>query len=149
MSIANLRTLTESDLSQLLAIEVAAQASPWSQETFERCFQLDGRGWVIEQAAGKIIGFILVLVQAGECHILNIGIEPSQQRQGHGFHLLTHALTEVKKQNVEIAYLEVRCSNENAIALYKKIGFKKIGERKNYYLMAEGREDAWVFAQHL
>ena len=144
-----LRAITTSDISQLLAIEVATQMAPWSEEIFRKCFQVDSRGWVIEQANGKITGFILVLVQTGECHILNLGVEPGQQRQGHGYKLLSHALTAAKQQGVEIAYLEVRRSNEHAIALYKKMDFKKIGERKSYYSAAEEREDAWVFAKVL
>jgi len=141
-----LRTVTLSDVPQLLAIEAATQVEPWSEEIFKLCFQGDSRGWVIEQVNSKIIGFVLVLVQAGECHVLNLAVEPSQQRQGYGCKLLSYALTVAKQQGAEIAYLEVRSSNDNAIALYRKMGFGKIGERKNYYFTMDGREDALVYA---
>jgi ribosomal-protein-alanine N-acetyltransferase len=42
--------------------------------------------------------------------------------------------------------LEVRLSNVAAIELYKKMGFKQIGQRKNYYPAAEGKEDAMVYS---
>lgn len=144
-----LRVLTQSDIPQLCAIETATQLSPWSQETFEKCFHAQSRGWVIVQNGEKIIGFILALVQVGECHILNIGVDPSQQRQGYGTRLMGYALGDAKEQGAAVAYLEVRSSNENAIALYSKMGFSKIGERKGYYSAAEGCEDAWVFVSHL
>lgn len=144
-----LRAMTLSDISQLLAIETATQMAPWTEEVFKKCFQAASRGWVIEQAEGKVSGFILVLIQVNECHVLNLAVAPSQQRQGHGSRLLSHALTVAKRQGAEIAYLEVRCSNEHAIALYKKMNFKKIGERKNYYSTGEGYENAWVFAKIL
>ncbi len=140
-----LRMITEADIPQLLAIETTIQKVPWSQAVFERCFQIDARGWVIEKTHTGIIGFILILIQATECHILNIGVDARQQRQGHGSRLLFHALHVATQQGAEVAYLEVRCSNQNAIALYSKMGFKKIGERKNYY----SEEDAWVFAKSL
>ncbi len=143
-----LRALTPSDIPQLCAIEAATQFSPWSPETFEKCFQAQSRGWAIVQE-DQIIGFILVLVQVDECHILNICVDPRLQRQGYGTQLISQALTEAKHLSAEIAYLEVRCSNENAIALYKKMGFRKMSERKNYYSAAEGHEDAWVFAKKI
>jgi ribosomal-protein-alanine N-acetyltransferase len=143
-----LRVLTEKDLPDLLEIEAATQVAPWSRDIFERCFQLHCRGWVIE-VAGKVVGFILVMVQIDECHILNFGVLPAYQKQGFGQQLLESALGEVKQQDISIAYLEVRKSNQRAISLYEKAGFKKIGERKQYYSAAEGREDAVVYAKYL
>jgi ribosomal-protein-alanine N-acetyltransferase len=144
-----LRKISQSDVSQLCAIETATQLAPWPQETFEKCFQAKSQGWVIAQTENKLIGFILVLVQASECHVLNICVDPNYQRQGHGTQLILQVFSEMKKQNINRVYLEVRCSNENAITLYEKLGFKKLGERKDYYSAAEGREDAWVFAKDL
>jgi ribosomal-protein-alanine N-acetyltransferase len=144
-----LRTVTELDIPQLCAIEIATQSAPWPRETFEKCFQAKCHGWVIAEPADKVIGFILVFIQVGECHILNLCVDPNQQRQGYGAQLVSQALTEAKQQGATIAFLEVRSSNENAIALYKKMGFTKIGERKGYYSAAEGREDAWVFVSQL
>ncbi len=142
-----LRPILQSDIPQLCALEAITQQSPWSQETFEKCFQAGSQGWAIVQPIDHIIGFIVVLMQVSECHILNICVAPNQHRQGYGSQLLSHALAEVKQQGAEIVYLEVRRSNKKAIALYERMGFSKVGERKNYYSAAEGREDAWVFAK--
>ena len=144
-----LRPILQSDLAQLCTLEAITQIAPWPQETFERCFLAGSQGWAIVQPADQMIGFILVLMQLNECHILNIGVAPRLQRQGHGSRLLAHALIEAKRQGAEVVYLEVRCSNKNAIALYEKMGFSKVGERKDYYSAAEGREDAWVFAKRI
>ena len=46
-------------------------------------------------------------------------------------------------------FLEVRISNEVAIDLYKKMGFKEIGLRRNYYRLREGREDAILMSKTL
>jgi ribosomal-protein-alanine N-acetyltransferase len=142
------RCLNERDLSQLRVIEAATQTAPWSEEAFQRCFQANSQGWAVERE-GQIVGFILVLIQVGECHILNVGVLPAYQRQGHGRQLLEYALNQAIQQGASAAYLEVRRSNDKAIALYTSMGFKKIGERKNYYSAAEGREDAEVFAKEL
>ncbi len=144
-----LRKLTSEDISQLVAIETATQISPWSKELFEQCFQMAGDGWGIESIEGNIIGFILIVTQAKECHILNFCVDIPYQHQGYGQQLLLHTLTEIQQQDVTIAYLEVRRTNTPAMALYQKTGFKKIGERKKYYLSTQGHEDAWVFAKIL
>src|SRR5579862_9209889 len=144
-----LRSASTEDIPQLCALEAATQLSPWPLETFEKCFQAQSHGWVIVSSENKIIGFIIVQMQMGECHILNLCVDPEHQHQGYGTQLLLTALTEAKQQGVVIAYLEVRRSNEKAINLYQKMGFSKVGERKNYYSAAEGLEDACVFARKL
>jgi ribosomal-protein-alanine N-acetyltransferase len=97
----------------------------------------------------KIIGFALISLVTGECHILNICIHPDYQHQGFGHYLLRHVLNTAKNLGSIMAYLEVRRSNTKAINLYEKIGFAQIGDRKNYYPAAKGREDALVFAKDL
>jgi ribosomal-protein-alanine N-acetyltransferase len=45
-------------------------------------------------------------------------------------------------KSVTVGFLEVRESNEAAVALYKGYGFQPIGRRRNYY--DHPREDAIV-----
>lgn len=143
-----LRKLFKSDLEKILKIENAVHVTPWTEDTFKTCFQADCLSWAIE-VDNEIIGFVITAIRMGECHILNICISHRYQRQGYGRRLLEHALDEVKKRGTGIAYLEVRRSNSRAITLYKKMGFKLIGERKEYYPTVAGREDALVFAKSL
>ena len=147
----NIRYAKETDLLELLAIEEEAQLAPWSEAAFQRCWEADYPGWCIEHE-GKIVGFILLSLASGECHILNLCVSPAFQRQGFGKRLLVFALVWAKEQGAGVVYLEVRRSNIQAIALYRKMNFKQIGERKNYYLVSpvsNDREDALVFARDL
>lgn len=143
-----LRLLDENDLPQLLSIENAVHVAPWPEDVFRRCLQAGYFGWVAEHET-QILGFIFVSLQASECHILNICVAPEYQHQGFGRQLLAYALTEVKKKGAGIAFLEVRRSNQHAIALYHQFEFIKIGERKGYYPSLQGAEDALVFAKDL
>lgn len=144
----NIRLLSELDLLALLAIEEATQPAPWSEAAFQRCWEANYPGWVLEQD-DKIVGFIVISLASGECHVLNLCISPSHQRQGLGHQLLNYALKWAKEQGAGIVYLEVRRSNKQAIALYRKMNFKQIGERKNYYPTPKGQEDALVFARDI
>jgi len=144
-----LRQATESDIQRLIEIETLTQIAPWSEDVFQRCFQVHHDCWVIEQD-NQLIGFIMMSSAiTKESHILNLCVDPSYQRQGHGEALLNYALIQAKQKEMGIVYLEVRRSNKNAIQLYHKMGFVEIGERKNYYPALKGQEDALIFAMDL
>lgn len=143
-----LRNLYKSDLDQLLRIENSVHIAPWNNETFQACFQVGYYGWVVEIDT-SIIGFVIVAMNRDECHILNLCVANPNQRQGWGNKLMAHALNYAKQQGVGIAYLEVRRSNSRAIKLYKKLNFHLIGERKDYYPVVNGYEDALIFARSL
>ncbi len=142
------RALTQADLSDVMVIEQAVHVAPWTMETFKACFTAGYIGWVLE-VGKKIVGFILISVGAGECHVLNVAVARHCQHQGYGGQLLEHAMKEAKSLGADVVYLEVRVSNAHAIKLYQKLHFYHIGDRKGYYPGPHGKEDALVFAKSL
>lgn len=143
-----LRKMVRDDVPVMLAIEQAAQGAPWTEETFKICFEQHFEGWVLE-VEQQTAGYIVLGMQVDECHILNLCVARPFQRQGHGRKLLEFGMREAKKRGIAIAYLEVRRSNSRAIALYTKLQFRMIGERRDYYQTVNGPEDALVFAVSL
>ncbi len=143
-----LRQITEDDFPQLLTIEEDTQPVPWTLAAFMRCWEAGYPGWVLEHDK-RILGFALISVGAGECHILNICITPDFQHQGLGRNLMIYCMQWAMQKGAQVVYLEVRRSNANAIRLYRNMNFKLIGERKNYYPMAKGAEDALIFAREI
>jgi [ribosomal protein S18]-alanine N-acetyltransferase len=143
-----LRILRSADVPQLLLIEEAVHPIPWNKETFHVCLQQGCTGWVVEDSE-RLIGFTLISIKIEECHILNLSVLKAYQRQGWGFQLVTKALSYAKEHGAGIVYLEVRRSNIPAIHLYQKMKFYLIGERKNYYPIPSGHEDALIFAKSL
>jgi ribosomal-protein-alanine N-acetyltransferase len=146
----DIRRLDERDFPQVLAIEKATQTAPWSKEAFQRCWEANYPGWVMHEG-DTIIAFIFISLAVGECHILNLCVHPDYQRKQYGYQMLTYVLEWSKQQGTGIVYLEVRRSNTPAIALYNKMDFKLIGERKAYYPDPKGKsgEDALIFARDL
>lgn len=143
-----LRNLHKADLPKVLKIETSVQVVPWTAETFNTCIESGYKGWVIEQDK-SLVGFAIASMTKDECHILNLCIDRTYQYQGWGRKLLEYVLNEAREQGVGIAYLEVRRSNTRAIALYRKMHFLQIAERKDYYPTVAGDEDALVFAKRL
>lgn len=148
MNLITIRSLEINDLPNIIEIENATQISPWSPDVFSRCIESGYQGWVIEQN-NAIVGFVVAAFQAGECHILNVGVSPAFQRQGHGQRLLVQVIEAAIERKIYMIFLEVRKSNHGAIALYHKMGFCQTGERKAYYSAVNGREDALLFAMDL
>ncbi len=136
--------MTTDDLDQVLAIEQASFAMPWSRQLFLRelhnpaistllvAFN-DPRpsGW--GQPARGVTGYIVFWVVADEMHILNLAVEQAHRRRGIAKHLVQSALEEAYAKGARIAYLEVRASNAAAQKLYLKLGFTGISLRRGYY----------------
>lgn len=143
------RELHGDSLPLLIPIEESAHLVPWTEEVFQRCFQVGYRCWGLEYA-DQLVGFIIYSLHVGECHILNLCVHAQHQHQGFGRALLTHGLNKAKQQGAEMAFLEVRRSNEHALLLYDKLGFIQIGERKGYYPNpGKTKEDALILAKDL
>lgn len=143
-----LRRMRSSDLPQVLAIENANYDFPWSEGVFQDCLRVNYSCWICEED-DKILGFCIISIAVGEGHILNINVAPDEQNQGIGRMMLKHLIEVARHKGVQTIFLEVRPSNEGAIALYDSMGFNEIGVRKNYYPAKEGREDALMLALEL
>lgn len=86
---------------------------------------------------GKVRGYFLGLLVAGDLDVVSIATATEFRRQGIGEGLLKAALANA---NVQRAFLEVECRNLPALALYKKLGFQITATRKAYY---DGLRDAY------
>lgn len=143
-----IRRLKEKDLPQVAIIENKTAEVPWTDAIFKDCLHAGYPAWVMEQA-GKVVSFTIIALHGDECHLLNISVHPNFQRKGLGQQMLEFAVQAAKDRGALIIYLEVRESNNRAIALYQKMGFSQVGVRKDYYPGLNQREDALVFVRDL
>lgn len=102
----------------------------------------DGRGyWLKATVDGKLIGYAGGTYDSEVIEILKVCVAPGHRGRGIAKKLLSDVLEAMRNLNVSRAMLEVRQSNSSAIALYEKLGFKRIAERKNFY----GNESAYSY----
>ena len=134
----------EGHLSSVMEIEERAYPWPWTIGMFHDSLNSGYLCHVLVDA-GQLLGYTVIYVAVGECHILNICVEPEKQGKGAGRMLLRHALECATDHGAEQAFLEVRPSNAPAIHLYESMGFVQVGVRKDYYPAGEQREDALVY----
>ena len=139
-----LRPMTCTDLAAVCAIEQQVQYAPWSEKLFSD--GLDRHLCLVAENAEKIVGFAVVQFVVDEASLLNIAVEPTQQKQGIGRLLLDEVLAQASAKKATTVFLEVRASNQRAIQMYQQAGFNEMGLRKNYYPSANGKEHAVMMA---
>lgn len=144
----NIRQMREADIPAVLRVEKDSYEFPWSAGNFHDSIHAGYSAWVYE-VGGQIIGHAVLMTILDEAHLLNITIAPSWRRQGLGRVLLEHAMDVARQLHARDLYLEVRPTNDAAIALYEKIGFEAFALRKGYYPAEQGREDALVMRKTL
>jgi len=127
------RPLVEADLDRVAEIERAAFTDPWSRRSFvELLSQPQVRALALD-SDGRLAGYALYSLVAGEGEILNLAVDPSSQRRGLGRRLLRAVLEAMRAAGTTAVFLEVRQSNRAAIALYARAGFRPVSLRRTYY----------------
>ncbi len=142
------RPMGAADVMDVLELEQSCYRFPWSEQVFRDCLRVGYDCWVVD-SADTVTGYGIMSMGAGECHILNLCIDPGLRRRGAGRSLLLKLLRRARDAGMEHAFLEVRPSNPAAIALYRGVGFEPIGLRRGYYQAEGGREDAMVLSLDL
>lgn len=111
---------------------------------------VDADGAAITDGAGMAAapaGFVLTRHVLDEEELLLIAVAPGARCRGVGAALIEHLFAAARARGITRIYLEMRRGNP-AVHLYRKFGFEPIGERKNYYRMANGeRIDAITFGR--
>ncbi|NLC35022.1 MAG: tRNA (adenosine(37)-N6)-threonylcarbamoyltransferase complex dimerization subunit type 1 TsaB [Alcaligenaceae bacterium] len=144
-----LRPMGQGDVPEVAAIEAAVQAFPWTAGNFADGLKAGYGGWVAHQH-GRVIGFSMTLYAPDIAHLLVLAVAPDAQREGVGTALVRHCEKEALARGLPDLLLEVRPSNLQALAFYRRHGFERIAIRKDYYPAPEGaREDGWVMRKSL
>jgi ribosomal-protein-alanine N-acetyltransferase len=142
------REMNHDDLAMVSDIERRSYEFPWSHGVFRDCL-LAGYQCLALIREERVAGYAILSVAAGEAHILNLCVEPEFRSLGYGEQMLDELLYRARSASVREIFLEVRPSNETAIALYRKKGFHQVAARPEYYQANAGREDAAVLAKKL
>lgn len=133
----------EQDLDWVSAREQELHPFPWTRGNFVDSLGAGYSCWLMK-VQGRPVGYAVMMLVLDEAHLLDISVDRGAQRTGNGMALLDHLRSEARRNGAAQFFLEVRPSNEAALALYRKAGFEHIGRRRGYYPAVDGREDAIV-----
>ncbi|HET9663893.1 MAG TPA: GNAT family N-acetyltransferase, partial [Burkholderiales bacterium] len=106
----SIRGMTHEDLAQVSDIERRSYDFPWSHGVFRDCL-LAGYQCVALERAGRVAGYAILSIAAGEAHILNLCVDPQHRSHGYGERLLDEILVRARRAEVAEVFLEVRPSN--------------------------------------
>ena len=140
--------MAAADIDAVVVNEASAYPFPWSRRAFADCVEAQHECHVA-QLGERLIGHGVVAVVHDEAQLLNVCIVPQAQGLGYGRALATFLLRRTAALRARVVFLEVRVSNQVAIALYETLGFRRIGGRRDYYRALVGRENAHVMALEL
>lgn len=140
-----LARMTAADLDEVAAVESTIYSHPWTRGNFSDSLAAgyECRTW---RLGGQLVGYFILMVAAGEAHLLNLSIAAGYQRRGHGSALLGEAAGLARSLGAARVFLEVRPSNLAAQGLYRRFGFQQLAVRRGYYPAHFGREDALVLS---
>jgi [ribosomal protein S18]-alanine N-acetyltransferase len=141
MTDLDIRRLTYADLPEVIAIERRAFPTPWSLAMFVLELSKPSGICLAALMEERLVGYLVCSRYDTVWHLMNVAVDDRLRRQGIATTLLER-LFEVADKPSEQYTLEVRTSNEDAIRLYERFGFRTAGRRRAYY--HDNREDALI-----
>lgn len=152
-----LRKFAMNDLASVTHINEACLPENYSDIFFVDLARRYPETFVVAEEDEKIVGYIMCRIEMGlstfglggvtkKGHVVSVAVLPESRRKGVGKALVLKALDGMRGYGAKQCYLEVRVTNEEAISLYKKLGFEVARSIHGYY--ADG-EDAFVMSVKL
>jgi ribosomal-protein-alanine N-acetyltransferase len=135
-----IRLLGSDRAESCAAIHAESFAHPWSPAEFETLLSSKatiGAG-AIDAASNELRGFALSRLAADEAEILTIAVHGRHRSRGIGRALMIDTLSRLAVLHVRSLFLEVEQTNRAAIALYSRMGFREVGQRRGYYQKQHG-----------
>lgn len=137
-----IQAMTHAHVAQIAELEKLCFSDPWSEKSVASELDNGLSLWLVALEGETVAGYVGSQTVLDETDMMNIAVHPDFRRRGIAQALVESLVKQLRQRGSRCLTLEVRASNSPAIALYEKLGFQKIGRRKNYY--RDPREDALI-----
>ena len=149
-----LRRCELGDIIPVMEINLSTLPEHYSDYFYESLLEELPEAFIVAEISGKVIGYIMCKMEHGfsnfkklgfvkKGHVVSIAVMDEHRGKGFGSAIVNEGINGVKIRQCSELYLEVRCSNNDAVRLYEKLGFSIIQRLKAYY---RDGEDAYVMA---
>ena len=138
---------TAEALDEVWAIEQACFSAPWTRKMLAA--ELSGNPFAHfllakcpDPLSGPLViaGYFCFWIVFEEVRLMNLAVLAPFRRQGVATRLVCRALRTGLERGANRAMLEVRMSNQEALTLYDRLGFRHTATRTRYYTQPD--EDA-------
>jgi ribosomal-protein-alanine N-acetyltransferase len=144
-----LRKFDMNDLQSVMQINRSCLPENYTDSFFVDLYKRFPETFIVADEDDHAVGYIMCRVEVGlsnlglsglikKGHVVSVAVMPEHRRQGIGAALVSKALEAMKLYNAKQCYLEVRVSNEEAVRLYRKLGFEVSRTVHGYYADGEG-----------
>ena len=137
--------MTLTDLEQMKNILYSDFDNFWSYNVLKQELENENTTYIIAKEKEEVVGFAGISVCIDEATLNNIVVKKSCRSRGIGGELLESLIDICSDLNLKTFTLEVNTTNEPAIRLYTKFGFKNLGIRKKYY---NNTQDAYIMTKY-
>lgn len=134
--------MNQRHISDVAEIERQCFSKPWSENAIAAELENDSAHFFVAKLCGEVIGYIGMHCAADECYVANVGVLKKYRRMGVGSALIKYAADTARQMKMSFISLEVRPSNTEAVRIYERFGFERVGLRKNFY--SEPKEDGLI-----
>lgn len=135
-----IRRLAYSDLPAVISIERRSFPAPWSLAMFVLELSKPSGICLAASVDDELLGYLVCSRYDQVWHLMNVAVAPERRRTGVARSLISR-LVEEGESRLPFT-LEVRVSNDAAIAMYEQLGFRQAGVRPRYY--RDNGEDALI-----
>ena len=140
---AVIRPMTAADLEVVADMDKESYPDYWSRKGFEEELANEQAIALVMEEPTGVVGYAVAVIAADEADLVKITVTRKERGKGYGRKLLDAMREKLYETGVKDITLEVRSSNEPAIALYERAGFSEEGIRPNFY--ANPVEDAIIY----
>ena len=149
-----LRRCELGDLIPVMEINMKTLPEHYSDYFYESLLAELPEAFIVAEIEGKAVGYIMCKTEYGfsnfkklgfvkKGHVVSVAVLENERKKGIGKALVEEAIKGVQFRKCDELYLEVRCSNEDAVKLYEKLGFVIRQKNRAYY---RDGEDAYLMA---
>lgn len=138
--------MVHSHIDGVALIEKECFSTPWTKDGIESELSNENARFFVAEYMGETAGYLGMHIVLDECYIANVAVREKFRRKGIADKLLSVGEEKAKEESCAFISLEVRVSNEKAIALYKKRGYNEVGIRKNFY--SDPTENALIMTKN-
>ena len=132
------------DIADVHALNLRLLPEAWSYKALGDAIDMGAELRVWRTKAGVLAAYYLGKDIVDETHMLQLVVDSHFQRRGLASSLCHDVIGDKIRSGIKRIFLEMRVSNEAAMELYKKLGFRIAGKRPAYYAARPGflTEDA-------
>lgn len=153
----NIRRAEAGDLIPVMEINLKTLPEHYSDYFYESLLAEIPEAFLVAEIGGRHVGYIMCKTEHGfsnfkklgfvkKGHLVSVAVLDSHRRMGIGSALVEESIKGIRSRKCDEFYLEVRCSNNEAVRLYEGLGFTIRQQLNSYY---RDGEDAYLMSIEL